>query len=71
MEARGERIQGSKLFRDFCCKCGEPIRVSKVVKYGIAVCDDCNTPSVVQGDLKRTRIYYSNINYHGGTDGII
>lgn len=27
MEARGEPIPGSSLYRDFCAICGEPIRV--------------------------------------------
>lgn len=38
-EKRGDRIAGSKLYRDFCCGCGEPIRVTEA--DGKQTCEDC------------------------------
>lgn len=38
-EKRGDRIARSKLYRDFCCGCGEPIRVTEA--DGQQTCEDC------------------------------
>jgi ferredoxin len=48
MEKVGERIKGSKFLRDFCTRCGEPIRVASVenIHNGVShrvdnYCTDC------------------------------
>jgi len=53
MEVRGEQIEGSKLVRDFCCCCGEAMRV-KSVEHGPNTCLDCkNTVNPNQGEANR------------------
>lgn len=37
---RGDRIPGSKLLRDFCAACEEPIRVSAIGRYR-GICLGC------------------------------
>lgn len=48
MERAGERIQGSKFVRDFCARCGEPIRVATIFDEKVPdrrienYCNDCD-----------------------------
>ena len=39
MEAKGQRIPGSRLLRDFCCGCGQPMRVQ--CPNSNPVCEEC------------------------------
>jgi hypothetical protein len=55
MERKGERISGSKYFRDFCSLCKDPIRVSNT--HVANICDACvghrlppGRPSLTKGD---------------------
>lgn len=46
MERRGDPIKGSKLFREFCDTCGEPMRVT-LTRVGIkdlCKCEKCRGP---------------------------
>jgi hypothetical protein len=38
-ERSGKRIQGSRMVRAYCYKCGDPIRIT--YGKGIPYCDDC------------------------------
>ena len=69
MEKAGERIAGSRYFRAFCLKCGEPIRVSS--PKGGAQCEGCSKTIVSHGTwanltarqvegLKKTGDYVKN-----------
>ena len=46
MEAKGAKIKGSRFIRDFCARCGEPMRVVRIRdSNGIPVehfCKECN-----------------------------
>ena len=58
----GERIPGSRLFRDFCISCGEPMRVVDAGRPN--TCLDCRPtgcPGVSSGNITT-----SEIDYHGG-----
>jgi hypothetical protein len=58
----GSRIPGSKLIRDFCACCGEPIRVVCISKNN--VCLDCTrSPNDFGGCQDRTAEH--DIRYHG------
>ena len=39
----GAPIQGSVLFRDFCRRCGDPVRVSLNTALGTTLCGACGT----------------------------
>lgn len=57
MEKRGERIAGSRLFRDFCAGCREPIRVAQVFsKVGPIgnYCEVCKPPHDPHGTAQPT-----------------
>jgi len=42
MSKRGERIHGSRMFRDFCLHCGEPMRIAEQDKCtGRNYCLEC------------------------------
>jgi len=43
-ECRGESIAGSRYRRDFCAKCGDPIRVSSV--DGLNFCSACDEVNI-------------------------
>lgn len=38
---RGKRIEGSRLVRDFCCFCLEPMRVDAIDNKVLPVCLSC------------------------------
>tara|TARA_B100000519_G_scaffold161395_1_gene143833 strand:- start:4622 stop:5176 length:555 start_codon:yes stop_codon:yes gene_type:complete len=58
----GAKIEGSELVRDFCCACGEPMRVT-VVRTG-AVCLDCK-PTGRPGKKLGRSVEAVEIDYHG------
>lgn len=42
MELRGQRIPGSRYFREFCSRCYAPLRVTESkIGYGVQ-CEDCD-----------------------------
>ena len=40
-EIKGQPIPGSELWRDWCCVCGEPMRISSSQRGMPNVCLDC------------------------------
>jgi hypothetical protein len=46
MELRGQRIPGSKYFRDFCGRCGAPTRVTQNRIGDGMWCEDCEPPFI-------------------------
>ena len=59
----GSRIEGSKLFRDYCVCCAEPIRVASVTPG--ACCLDCK-PTGCPGTSCGRSTHETAIGYHGG-----
>jgi hypothetical protein len=55
IEQRGDKIKGSRLFRDFCNCCGQPMRVQFRVDFSkkVPYCTDC-TPSEEFAHTHRT-----------------
>lgn len=68
IEQRGEPIPGSKLVRDFCVLCDEPIRVFNV---GHHYCTDCQKldktgPLPTVGGNPHPAFPRSEMHFHGG-----
>jgi hypothetical protein len=42
MEKKGEKIEGSRYYRDFCAGCGEPMRVVRVDPNIPPYCEQCS-----------------------------
>lgn len=73
MEKAGERIKGSKFVRDFCARCGEPIRVITIFDEKVVAtlgereariqnfCNDCDPRPPVGYSSEPT----SEIRYNG------
>ena len=59
----GSPIEGSKLYRDYCLRCGEPIRVISVTPG--ACCLDCK-PTGHPGVSYGRSTHETAIGYHGG-----
>jgi len=59
----GSKIEGSDLKRDYCPKCGEPIRVVDAAVMNI--CLDCQ-PTGSPGKSAGRSTYETAIGYHGG-----
>lgn len=57
----GSRIPGSQYLRDYCSRCGEPMRVEEV---GANYCEDCCPKTHFGGGNKNVEL--SEIQYHGG-----
>ena len=53
----GERIKGSRFYRDFCCYCGEPMRVKEKDLDKENNCLDCDgvTAPYKQGLITRQK----------------
>ena len=44
MEKLGEKIEGSRYYRNFCRNCEEPIRVTEQKRNDAVACDTCTSP---------------------------
>lgn len=45
LENLGDRIPGSRFFRNFCCRCGEPFRVDSEQRLARdLLCEGCDPP---------------------------
>ena len=60
-EPRGQKIRGSKYVRDYCNRCGAPIRIREAdfnPHFNLNHCDDCfgaHPPAPHHGLTKRQR----------------
>ena len=49
-EKRGEPIAGSRWYRNFCARCGEPLRVEAKLATAVDLaCRDCDPPHLGVG----------------------
>lgn len=67
----GDRIPGSRLVRDYCCRCQEPMRVEPSMTYGVHECLDCvrvehpgENPMGI--GTPRSEIEYQGSRFHAG-----
>ncbi len=63
LDSIGTPIPNSRLLRDFCCHCGEPIRVATV--RNTHSCEQCGDERG-SGGSGITPVELSEITYHGG-----
>ena len=70
VEKRGEHIPGSKYLRDYCCVCGEAIRVVALIPCNF--CSDCNPLVAWARQVKRngTMPEHHDIVYHGDGNAV-
>jgi predicted RNA-binding Zn-ribbon protein involved in translation (DUF1610 family) len=64
---RGEQIPGSSYFRNYCCLCGERLRVTKDRRLAKTImCNDCNPPHIGVGRPYGSPITSDERNEYGG-----
>jgi ribosomal protein S27E len=72
MELKGEQIQGSRFYRNYCKRCGEPMRVSYNRKDAGVYCETCSpkhiSPSSAPTPLDNEDEYSSSWKIASGID---
>lgn len=66
-ETRGAPIPGSHYYRNYCCRCGEPLRVTEDRRDALNLyCQDCDPPHIGVGRPHGSAIGSDYRNERGG-----